>query len=142
MHKFTEQAKAKGWTNKAIGERWGLKPRQMSNIAKSPPQKYLDALNGLPNRKEANIVEYYTSDMAGSGQFGTCAKCMKGPTKEGHDGCLGTLSGNIMNACCGHGNDRMAYIQYWGKNGEGGKIIEGDEAINEQIRLLKNAPEN
>ena len=52
MNKFTEQAKAKGWTNKAIGERWGLKPRQMSNIAAEPKQIHLDALKGLPNQKE------------------------------------------------------------------------------------------
>jgi hypothetical protein len=53
MHKFTEQAKLKGWTNKAIGERWGLESRQMSNIAKKPKQIHLDALKGLPNHKEA-----------------------------------------------------------------------------------------
>lgn len=51
MNAFTKQAKAKGWTNKAIGERWGLKPRQMSNIAGKPKQKDWDALNGLPDRK-------------------------------------------------------------------------------------------
>lgn len=74
----------------------------------------------------------YTSDMAGSGQFGICAKCNKGPTIEGHDGCLGTLPGNIMNACCGHGNDSQAYIQYFC-----GKRIAGDEAVNEQSKLLE-----
>jgi hypothetical protein len=66
----------------------------------------------------------YTSEMAGSGQFGICVKCKKGPTPEGHDGCLGTLPGPIMNACCGHGNDSQAYIQYWG-----GSDIRGVEAI-------------
>lgn len=74
----------------------------------------------------------YTSDMAGSGQFGICDNCKKPPTNEGHDGCLGTLPGNIMNACCGHGNDSQAYIQYWSR-----KIIRGDEAIAEQTRLLE-----
>lgn len=72
----------------------------------------------------------YTSDMAGSGQFGICAKCKKGPTEEGHDGCLGTLAGPIMNACCGHGNDSQAYIQYWD-----GVQIDGAEAIAEQSAL-------
>ena len=51
MNKFTEQAKAKGWSMKAIGERWGVSQRQMSNIAKAPKQKDLDALDGLPNLK-------------------------------------------------------------------------------------------
>ncbi len=48
MNKFTEQAKAKGWTMKAIAERWGVSPRQMSNVAASPKQKDWDALEGLP----------------------------------------------------------------------------------------------
>jgi len=75
-------------------------------------------------------MKYYTSEMAGSGQHGICGKCKKGPTKEGHDGCLGTLPGPIMNACCGHGYDALAYIQYWG-----GKRIAGIEAITEQEKL-------
>ncbi len=76
-------------------------------------------------------MKYFTSDMAGSGQFGTCARCKKDPTKEGHDGCLGTLPHPVMNACCGHGNDRGAYIQYWD-----GNRITGNEAVAEQNRLL------
>lgn len=78
-------------------------------------------------------LAYYTSENAGSGQYGICKKCKKGPTKEGHDGCLGTLPGLIMNACCGHGNDRLAYIQYWS-----GKRIASNEAIAEQARLIEN----
>lgn len=58
----------------------------------------------------------YTPDMVGSGQFGICAKCGKLPTKEGHDGCIGTLpEEDVMNACCGHGDDSQAYIQFWDK---------------------------
>ena len=74
----------------------------------------------------------YTSDMVGSGQFGVCAECKKMPSKEGHDGCLGTLPGDIMNACCGHGDNSMAYIQYWD-----GKRIAGRAAIAEQKKLLE-----
>lgn len=80
-------------------------------------------------------MRYFTSEDAGSGQRGTCGKCKKLPTKEGHDGCLGTLAGPIMNACCGHGNDRLAYIQYWD-----GKVIEGNETLTEQARLLEGTP--
>lgn len=72
----------------------------------------------------------YTPDLAGSGQFGICAKCNLPPTDEGHDGCLGTLPGPIMNACCGHGNDNQAYIQYWG-----GLRVSGGYAIEEQNKL-------
>jgi hypothetical protein len=37
-----------------------------------------------------------------------------------------------MNACCGHGNIRMACIQYWTK-----PRIAGKSAIKEQKRLLR-----
>ena len=53
MHEFTKKAKAKGWTIKAVGERWGLKQRAMSDIAAKPKQRELDALKGLPDRSEA-----------------------------------------------------------------------------------------
>lgn len=39
-----------------------------------------------------------------------CGHCGLENTKEGHDGCLGTLP-YVMNACCGHGNDSDAYVQ-------------------------------
>ena len=75
----------------------------------------------------------YTPNNAGSGQYGICGKCRKVPTLEGHDGCLGILpGGNIMSACCGHGRESMAYIQYYSR-----VIIRGEEAISEQARLLR-----
>jgi hypothetical protein len=40
-----------------------------------------------------------------------CGNCGKHYTKDGHDGCLGTLIG-VMNACCGHGNINECYIQF------------------------------
>jgi len=52
VNKFTEQAKAKGWSMKAIGDRWGVTQRQMSNIGASPKQVHWDALAGLPDLKE------------------------------------------------------------------------------------------
>lgn len=67
----------------------------------------------------------YTPDLAGSGQFARCAHCKKLPTPEGHDGCLGTLPEDIvMNACCGHGDIDVAYIQFWDS-----KCIRGKEAM-------------
>lgn len=75
----------------------------------------------------------FTSEMASGGQYGICAKCKKFPTKEGHDGCLGTLCGLIRNVCCGHGNVNLTYVQYFG-----GKIIVGEEAVAEQKRLMLN----
>ncbi|HET8838063.1 MAG TPA: hypothetical protein VFM82_03625 [Flavobacteriaceae bacterium] len=57
-----------------------------------------------------------------------CDHCGIKRTPEGHDGCIGTLP-NVMNACCGHGEDRVAYVQFWDKERLGGK--EAMEYINE-----------
>jgi hypothetical protein len=80
----------------------------------------------------SEIEREYTSEDAGSGQWGICNKCKLPPSPEGHDGCLGTLPGPIMNACCGHGNNKQAYIQYWTK-----PRIAGKSSIKEQKRLLR-----
>lgn len=40
-----------------------------------------------------------------------CGHCGKDQTTEGHDGCIGTLKG-VMNACCGHGDDKECYVQF------------------------------
>ena len=70
----------------------------------------------------------YTPDMAGSGQYGVCEKCSLPPTKEGHDGCIGLLpSPDVMNACCGHGKDSSAYVQFWSDKDS---AIRGSEAVN------------
>ena len=53
----------------------------------------------------------------------SCGHCQKPYTKEGHDGCLGTLKG-LMNACCGHGENRDAYVQFLDKTS-----IHGEDAV-------------
>ncbi len=58
-----------------------------------------------------------------------CGKCNEIRTPEGHDPCLGTLP-NVMNACCGHGNNNQSYIQY-----ENGQILRGDIALAEINKL-------
>lgn len=60
-----------------------------------------------------------------------CGHCGLPDTKEGHDGCLGTLP-DVMNACCGHGEIAEAYVQF-----PDGKIIQGDRAINFQLKKVK-----
>lgn len=40
-----------------------------------------------------------------------CGYCLQENTPEGHDGCIGELMG-VMNACCGHGEIKSAYVQY------------------------------
>ena len=53
-----------------------------------------------------------------------CGFCGKPNTKEGHDACLGTLP-DVMNACCGHGRNDEAYVQFWDK-----PTLRGEEAIS------------
>lgn len=64
--------------------------------------------------------------------YGTrpCRNCGRDWTEEGHDGCLGTLPG-IMNACCGHGIDKKAYVQF-----KDGFCIRGQDAIT-ILNILK-----
>lgn len=60
-----------------------------------------------------------------------CGSCNLKDTPEGHDACLGTLDVKIvMNACCGHGEETKAYVQFW--NGE---TLSGKEAIELQKEL-------
>jgi len=60
-----------------------------------------------------------------------CGFCGLHNTQEGHDACLGTLKG-VMNACCGHGSDRVAYVQFLD-----GSCVYKDDAITIQ-NILKN----
>lgn len=71
----------------------------------------------------ANYLDGYGKDH--------CSHCNKNRTPEGHDGCIGTLP-NVMNACCGHGEDSVAYVQFDHKdyNSEPNKILlQGQEAL-------------
>lgn len=40
-----------------------------------------------------------------------CGHCGLASTSEGYDGCIGKVAG-ALNACCGHGNPKHAYIHY------------------------------
>ena len=60
-----------------------------------------------------------------------CGNCGLHFTKEGHDGCLGALP-NVMNACCGHGIEKEAYVQFMD-----GRCIRGVEALNKINKLTK-----
>ena len=41
----------------------------------------------------------------------SCGRCGRPNTTDGHDACLGELPG-VVNACCGHGNSRNAYVVF------------------------------
>jgi len=40
-----------------------------------------------------------------------CGYCAATNTLEGYDGCIGRLVG-VVNACCGHGQVELAYVQF------------------------------
>lgn len=50
MTPFVKALRLKGWSAKEVAKRWGILPRQMSNIGKRPKQMHMDALAGLPDR--------------------------------------------------------------------------------------------
>lgn len=60
-----------------------------------------------------------------------CGHCEKPNRPDEHDACLGELPG-VINACCGHGNERDAYIMF-----EDETIKRGSDA-KEQFNKLKN----
>ena len=69
-------------------------------------------------------VWYYTDTMTPTaGNRRACGHCGRGDTAEGHDGCLGTLPGKVMNACCGHGVTQDAYVQYGPHNDVRGHAV-------------------
>ena len=55
-----------------------------------------------------------------------CGRCGKSRTANDHDPCIANLP-NVMNACCGHGNDGEAYVQFWD-----GSRIAGADALRFQ----------
>ncbi len=75
---------------------------------------------------------YLDDMMPTTGNDRNCGFCGKEDTKEGHDGCLGILP-NIMNACCGHGVEKDAYLQYWD-----GNILRGKQATDEIKSITSN----
>ena len=58
-----------------------------------------------------------------------CGRCNNPETAEGHDACLGTLPG-VMNACCGHGDDKSAYVQF-----PDSTCIRGEKALDYMRRI-------
>lgn len=82
----------------------------------------IDGVHVYSDTKEPTAINYKNRP---------CGNCGKHYTEEGHDGCLGTLQG-LMNACCGHGNIKEAYIQFWD-----GSCIRGEDAIDIQNILKK-----
>ena len=71
---------------------------------------------------DSTEVWRYTDDnspVQGNWENRPCGKCGEMFTTDGHDPCIANLPG-VMNACCGHGNENEAYIQF-----DGGETIHG-----------------
>jgi len=71
-----------------------------------------------------------TKELTKDNPHRACGNCGQKETKEGHDACLGELP-IVMNACCGHGNNKDAYVQFWS-----GRDVKGEDAII-IIKMLK-----
>ena len=80
---------------------------------------------GHPIRGDGKRWRYVDNDepTAETHMTRPCGECGKFSTPEGHDPCIGTLPG-VMNACCGHGEQIEAYVQY-----AGGDTVRGVDAI-------------
>ena len=59
-----------------------------------------------------------------------CAYCTQPNRDDGDDACLGHLKG-IMNACCGHGLLRHAYVQFLDSS-----TVRGEDAVT-ILNILK-----
>lgn len=80
--------------------------------------------------------------MSGRTSSEICSYCNHRPDSQDDDFCLGHLPGPVMNACCGHGNDARAYVQF--DHGKHRNVqlrmklrprIEGEPAINKISEL-------
>jgi len=78
---------------------------------------------GHPITKVGDLFHYEDGTLVRDDPNRPCGHCGLPNTSEGHDGCLGTLP-NVMNACCGHGDESAAYVQF-----DNGAMIRGAEAI-------------
>ena len=73
----------------------------------------MDTLRGHTIEMEAGRWVYADTRQPTADHYKTrpCGKCGLRFTRDGHDACLGALRG-VSNACCGHGNTEMAYVQF------------------------------
>jgi len=62
-----------------------------------------------------------------------CGKCNEYITADGHDPCIANLPG-VRNACCGHGEDSSAYVQF-----DDGRYASGEKAISVFKELQDNS---
>lgn len=81
---------------------------------------------------ENGSIQIHSTPVWNTWKKRSCGYCGKENIVKGHeeyDRCLGILPG-VMNACCGHGNSKQAYIQF-----ENGVTIRGFTTIDDQGRF-------
>jgi len=82
--------------------------------------------------KEFRYSDNHTAT-AGDRQSRDCGSCALPNRKDEHDACIGELPGDVINACCGHGEVTEAYIQYSNK-----PSLRGVAAVTEMQALVKS----
>ncbi len=91
----------------------------------------MDSLRGYKIHKVGN--EWFFDDTAQptakTWRRRPCGYCGKHNTIDEHDGCLGVLP-NVANACCGHGQEKDAYLQF-----NDGSSVFGKEAIKRILSM-------
>lgn len=90
-----------------------------------------DQLRGHPMYQDIGSGEYRYSDngLPVAVNPRACGKCRQPNRADGHDACIGKLPG-VMNACCGHGETAVAYVQY----SDGSRISE-EEALKKMADM-------
>jgi hypothetical protein len=79
--------------------------------------------HNIEQANEAWIFSDNKETVAETWQSRPCGHCNLMNTPEEYDGCLGHIPG-ALNACCGHGNDDEAYIQFEDKTITGKEVKE------------------
>lgn len=88
--------------------------------------------NKAPNRWRGHAIEKLptkdwayvdTQELVKNNPDRPCGHCGLSNTPEGYDGCLGHIEG-AQNACCGHGEESIAYIQFKDKHLEGKEVTQ------------------
>lgn len=64
-----------------------------------------------------------------------CAHCKMRCGPSGDDPCIGHVGtpGEVMNACCGHGGEASAYVQFWDRPNA---VIRGAVALKVLRRMV------
>lgn len=78
---------------------------------------------GHPITRDGSVYRYDDGTQVAKDPSRPCGRCGRANTSEDHDACLGTLRG-VRNACCGHGAESAAFVQF-----ETGSSLYGKEAL-------------